>query len=112
MSVRPAHEPSRVFRQPQRLWDDPALHTSALGCRGCKDFGICGGLHTEAGIFLDCHDLCTCSDQSKCDMVCRFNPSHFVARMREIDGFELGTLPRLEELPPPNLPPEIGRAHV
>src|SRR3546814_19172578 len=44
-------------------------------------------------------------------MVCRFNPSHFVARMREIDGFELGTLPRLEELPPPNLPPVVQFIH-
>lgn len=111
MSVRPAYEPSRIFRQPQRLWDDPAVHTPALGCRGCKDFGVCGGLHTEAGIFLDCHDLCTCSDKSKCDMVCRFNPTHFVARMREIDGLDLGTLPRLEELPLPSLPPVVPLIH-
>ncbi|WP_157628291.1 DUF4417 domain-containing protein [Ensifer sp. BR816] len=111
MSVRPAHEPSRVFRQPQQLWDDPAVHAPALGCRGCRDFGVCGGLHTEAGIFLDCHDLCTCSDKSKCDMVCRFNPAHFVARMREIDGFELSKLPRFEELPVPSLPPVVPFIH-
>ncbi len=104
MSTRPAHEPSRTFRQPQRLWDDPTVHTPALGCRDCKDFGICGGLHTEAGVFLDCRDLCTCKDKSKCDMVCRFNPSHFIARVREIDGFEFGDVSHLAELPLPALP--------
>ena len=111
MSIRPAHEPSRIFPQPQRLWDNPAVHTPALGCRNCKDFGTCGGLHTEAGVFLDCHDLCTCADKSKCDMVCRFNPSHFVARMREIDGFEFDNIPRFKELPLPNMPLVVPLIH-
>ncbi|MDX1170676.1 DUF4417 domain-containing protein [Sinorhizobium medicae] len=44
-------------------------------------------------------------------MVCRFNPAHFVARMREIDGFELGTLARVQELPLPSLPPVVPFIH-
>ena len=81
MNRRPAHEPSRQFRQPQRLWDDATRHAPSLGCPTCLERDRCGGVHTDAGI-LDCRDLCTCADKSKCDMVCRFNPGLFVARMQ------------------------------
>jgi hypothetical protein len=59
MNRRPAHEPSRQFRQPQRLWDDATRHAPSLGCSNCLDRDRCGGVHTDAGI-LDCRDLCTC----------------------------------------------------
>lgn len=85
MNRRPSHEPSRHFPQPQRLWDDATQHAPSLGCPTCLERDRCGGVHTDAGI-LDCRDLCSCQDKTKCDMVCRFNPRLFVARMREVGG--------------------------
>ena len=93
MKARPLNEPSRPFPHPQRLWDDPARHAPSLGCSTCLDFARCGGVHTDAGV-LDCRVLCSCRDKTKCDMVCRFNPQVFVARMREVGGVELNTAPR------------------
>lgn len=102
MSRRPSHEPSRHFPQPQRLWDDATRHASSLGCPTCLERDHCGGVHTAAGI-LDCGDLCSCEDKTRCDMVCRFNPRLFVARMREVGGFGFETAPRA----PANSVPEI-----
>ena len=93
MNVRPPHEPTRQFKEPQKLWDDPSRHAQSLGCPTCLEHDRCGGVHTDAGV-LDCRDLCTCADKSKCDMVCRFNPSLFVARMREVGGLALDAAPR------------------
>jgi hypothetical protein len=93
MNRRPSHEPSRQFPQPQRLWDDSTRHAPSLGCPTCLERDRCGGVHTDAGI-LDCRDLCSCKDKSKCDMVCRFNPSLFVARMREVGGLGFENAPR------------------
>jgi hypothetical protein len=93
MNRRPAHEPSRQFRQPQRLRDDATRHAPSLGCPTCLERDRCGGVHTDAGI-LDCRDLCTCADEPKCDMVCRFNPGLFVARMREVGGLGFENAPR------------------
>ena len=93
MNDRSPHEPSRQFQKPQKLWDDPSRHSQALGCPTCLERDRCGGVHTDAGI-LDCRDLCTCADKSKCDMVCRFNPSLFVARMREVGGLDFDAAPR------------------
>lgn len=103
MNLRPAHEPSRQFRQPQRLWDDATQHAPSLGCSICLDRDHCGGVHTDAGI-LDCHDLCTCADKTKCDMVCRFNPGLFVARMREVGGLGFDNAPRTSTNGVPQLP--------
>jgi hypothetical protein len=103
MNRRPAHEPSRQFRQPQRLWDDATRHALSLGCSDCLERDRCGGVHTDAGI-LDCQDLCTCADKSKCDMVCRFNPRLFVARMREVGGLGFDNAPRTRANGVPNLP--------
>jgi hypothetical protein len=102
MNRRPAHEPSQQYRQPQRLWDDATRHMPSLGCPTCLERDRCGGVHTDAGI-LDCRDLCTCTDKNKCDMVCRFNPSVFVARMREVKGLGFDNAPRT----PANGMPEI-----
>ena len=103
MNGRPPHEPSRQFQQPQRLWDDPSRHSQSLGCPTCLERDRCGGVHTDAGI-LDCHDLCTCADKSKCDMVCRFNPSLFVARMREVGGLDFDNAPRASANGVPAMP--------
>ena len=103
MNARPPHEPSRQFLEPQSLWDDPSRHTQSLGCSNCLERDRCGGVHTDAGIF-DCRDLCTCADKSKCDMVCRFNPSLFVARMREVRGLDFDTVPRTSANGVPTMP--------
>lgn len=103
MNRRPAHEPSRQFRQPQRLWDDSMRHAPSLGCPTCLERGRCGGIHTDVGI-LDCRDLCTCADKTKCDMVCRFNPGLFVARMREVGGLGFDNAPRTNLNGAPQMP--------
>ncbi len=103
MNRRPPHEPSRQFQQPQRLWDDAAHHVMSLGCSTCLERHHCGGVHTDAGV-LDCQDLCSCADKSKCDMVCRFNPSKYVARMREIKGLGFENAPRTTANGMPEVP--------
>ncbi len=106
MNERPPNEPSRRFPQPQRLWDDHTHHPPSLGCSTCLEFGRCGGVHTDAGV-LDCRDLCSCSDKSRCDMVCRFNPRVFVARMREVGGLSFETVQRVPARGVPDLPPVV-----
>ena len=103
MNRRPAHEPSRQFRQPERLWDDATRHAPSLGCPTCLERDRCGGVHTDARI-LDCGDLCTCADRTKCDMVCRFNPGQFVARMQEVGGLNFNNAPRTSANGVPTLP--------
>lgn len=103
MSKRPPNEPSRHFPQPKRLWDDDTRHSPSLGCPTCLEFARCGGVHTDAGV-LDCRDLCSCRDKSQCDMVCRFNPRVFVARMREVGGLSFDTAPRVPARGVPQLP--------
>lgn len=103
MNSRPPHEPSRHFPHPQRLWDDATRHAKSLGCPSCLDRDHCGGVHTDAGV-VDCHDLCSCKDKKKCDMVCRFNPSHFVARMREVGGLGFANAPRVPARGMPDIP--------
>lgn len=106
-------EPTRRFSHPERLLDDPLLNTQALGCRGCPDEGVCGRVHTEAGIF-DCRDFCSCADPALCDMVCRRKPLAFYHRYQEVRGFGLGNVPRSTELPVPELPdtiPFVGDKH-
>jgi hypothetical protein len=103
MNKRPPNEPSRRFPHPQRLWDDHKSHASSLGCPTCLEFGRCGGVHTDAGV-LDCRDLCSCRDKSRCDMVCRFNPRVFVARMREVGGLSFDSAPRVPVRGVPDLP--------
>jgi Domain of unknown function (DUF4417) len=103
MNRRPPNEPSRKFAKPNRLWNDSTVHPMSLGCVGCLERNRCGGVHTDAGV-LDCKDLCTCLDKSTCDMVCRFNPSQFVRRMREIGGSSFDNVPRMHPLAVQNLP--------
>lgn len=103
MNQRPPHEPSRHFPHPQRLWDDPIRHTLALGCPTCLDRELCGGVHTDAGV-MDCRDLCSCQDKTKCDMVCRFNPRLFAERMCEVDGLSFDKVGRVPARGIPSLP--------
>lgn len=106
MSQRPAHEPINPFRPAQRLLDEAVKNPPALGCLTCPDYGVCGGLHVEAGVF-DCTDLCACADPAKCDMVCRSKPDHFFDRYQEVRGFSLDTIQRVCAQPVPALPAVI-----
>ncbi len=106
MLMRPTHEPAGPYRPAQRLLDDAVKNPSALGCLTCPDYGDCGGLHIEAGVF-DCAGLCACADPAKCDMVCRNKPEQFVDRYQEVGGFDLGSVPRVAARPTPILPPVI-----
>jgi hypothetical protein len=113
MLPRPAHEPSTANARAQRLLDDAAKFTPALGCQVCPDFGACGGLHVETGLF-DCNDLCTCKDKAACDMVCRNKPEAFFDRFQEVGGFDLSSVPRVAARPIPALPtvvPLIGHKY-
>jgi hypothetical protein len=103
MNERPSNEPSLYFPHPQRLWDDDIRHAPSLGYPTCLEFNRCGGVHTDAGV-LDCRDLCSCRDKSRCDMVCRFNQRLFVARMREVGGLSFDTAPRVPPRGVPALP--------
>jgi len=67
----------------------------------CPERDMCGGLHIAASVF-SCLDHC-CGHPEACDAVCRNNPD-YVNRVREIDGFDLQTIPRVTPLPSPRLP--------
>ncbi len=86
---------------PRRLWHDPELDIDALGCRACPDFDLCGGLRPHIP-FFDCLQFC-CGNPQDCDRVCRNNP-HFVDRVREVDTFDLNTVPRAPLLTSPDIP--------
>lgn len=103
MNVCPEIKPVRIFRQPNKLWDDPTQHPTSLGCRKCPEYARCGGLHTDAGVF-DCNDLCICTDKSKCDLICRSKPFHFVQRVREIGGLGLDSVAHTTGITAPPLP--------
>lgn len=106
MSRYAPQEPTRDFKPSHRLHDDAARHAPSLGCAACPDFAVCGGLHTEAGVF-DCHDFCSCADREACDMVCRNKPDTFFERYLEVGGFELESTPRVAAVTAPGLPPVI-----
>jgi hypothetical protein len=94
----------RHVRREQRLWHDATQHSSLLGCMNCPERTICGGLHIAASVF-SCLDHC-CGHPESCDTVCRHNPD-YVDRIREIDGFDLTTIPQVTPLPAPFLPKVI-----
>jgi hypothetical protein len=95
---------NRRLRREQRLWHAGTQHSSLLGCMNCPERTICGGLHIAASVF-SCLDHC-CGHPESCDTVCRNNPD-YVDRIREIDGFDLKTIPQLTPLPAPLLPKVI-----
>jgi hypothetical protein len=89
---------------PERvLWYNRDL-PQQLGCAGCPDLVVCGGLRVEAPI-LDCHQLCSCARSGKrCFGVCRRDPVMFVARVNEVKGFGFENVPRSQSLPTRPLP--------
>jgi hypothetical protein len=90
----------------RKLRHDSLLHQPSLGCAGCAERKLCGGLAIEADVW-SCLSFC-CNDPGKCDHVCRNNPD-YAFRVQEIGGFEL-KLPQAPLLQAPVLPlvvPEI-----
>jgi hypothetical protein len=87
----------------RKLRHDGALHEVPLGCTGCRERPICGGLAVEADIW-NCLSLC-CGTPDSCDRVCRNSPE-FAFRVHEIGGFAL-SLPSAPSLMPPILPTVI-----
>lgn len=88
--------------KPRRFFDDLDRNSLALGCTSCPYLGVCGGLHVDSGAF-DCLDYC-CQRRKTCDGICVKNPNRFVARTREIGGFEFDDIPRGRKLARPPLP--------
>ena len=96
---------SRNARRDQKLWNDSVRRTPSLGCTGCLDRVVCGGLRVEQALF-DCLQFC-CGNKRDCDAVCRNNPKKFTERVREIGGFGLDNVPRSAHLGAIALPPIV-----
>jgi len=100
-------EGEQPLRAPERmLRHDDLLYQVPLGCAGCRDRPLCGGLAVEADLW-NCLSLC-CGTPNTCDRVCRNNPK-FAARVHEIGGFGLSLAPA-PDLPMRTLPsiiPEV-----
>lgn len=77
------------------LCDDQTTGHLALGCPACPEFSVCGGLRTASG-FLSCDELCLCKDNSPCNYVCRKRPANYFRRFKEVNSFELSTIPRVQ----------------
>ncbi|WP_456712328.1 hypothetical protein [Bradyrhizobium sp. USDA 4353] len=78
----------------------------SMGCAGCAERPLCGGLSIEAAVW-SCLSFC-CGEPDKCDRVCRTNPD-YASRVHEVGGFKL-ELPQAPLLSAPALPlvvPEI-----
>lgn len=91
-------------RKARVLWQDERRHTPSLGCRGCPEFGVCGGLRVAARLF-SCLDLCRCAPGAcSTGSVCRRSPASFAERFREVGGFDLENLPRIAPVAAPELP--------
>lgn len=75
----------------------------SLGCLGCSELELCGGLQTSHAAF-DCKDHCECLDASACNYVCPKNPIVFVNRRVELSGYELGSIQRVVAPPTSALP--------
>jgi hypothetical protein len=85
-----------------RYYHDPRQSIS-LGCSDCDEKQVCGGLQVSSS-FLDCMDLCRCTETSRCSYVCPAHPERFVSRVWEIGGFDLASIPRTQRAPLPQLP--------
>ena len=74
----PPHVTNPPYLTP-RLWNDSGLFTPSLGCAGCMDKRICGGLSVATALY-DCLSFC-CQNPADCDTVCRKKPDEFAARV-------------------------------
>lgn len=91
-----------THRQNASLYHN-AYQPLSLGCLGCKELGVCGGLHTRESLF-DCLSFCRCSDRSNCQYVCPRKLDDFVNRTLEVGDFGFENIPRIESFSSPKLP--------
>lgn len=77
-----------------------------LGCGNCIDRAVCGGLHLRntGSLLVSCMSYCTCEDIAKCDIVCPRKTEDYVERHREVDGWDLTTIPTARTVEMPRLP--------
>ena len=77
-----------------------------LGCGNCIDRVVCGGLHLRntGSLLVSCMSYCTCEDIAKCDIVCPRKTEDYVERHREVDGWDLTTIPAARTVELPRLP--------
>ena len=69
------------------FWYDDK-HELSTGCATCPDLALCGGLRIETQP-ENCMCFCQSNSPERCKTVCKCNTKHFVARLREVDGWEL-----------------------
>lgn len=91
-----------TYRQNESLYHD-ARQPLSLGCTGCPEFGLCGGLHIVEGLF-DCRSFCKCPDPDECSYVCPRNLEKFINYAQEVYGYSLDNTPRCAVIAPPTLP--------
>lgn len=89
-------------RREKALFHD-AFQPMSLGCLGCPEKEVCGGLQATAGLF-DCMLFCQCEEGVDCQYVCPHKTEHFVNSIHEIGGFDFGNVPRSNILPMTDLP--------
>jgi hypothetical protein len=103
---RPQEQPATLtLRRQRRRWDEGHVVPMALGCVGCPDLGTCGGIRKKQHAF-SCLDDC-CGKPDTCDGMCPNKPLGFLDRMREVNGLELGNIPRAVPCAAPVLPAYI-----
>lgn len=101
--TRPNEQPETPsLRRQRRRWDEGDALPMAIGCVGCADLAICGGLHKKQHAY-SCLDDC-CGKPETCDGMCPRNPVGFLERMREINGLQLDNLPNVAPCPAGPLP--------
>lgn len=83
-------------------WNKESL-TPCFGCLSCRDLPLCGGLRIERAA-MSCLDFCRCEDPNACDKPCPRNTRMFVGRLLEVQGYELGNVPRVPAIEAQRLP--------
>lgn len=80
---------------------------TALGCQNCAELPLCGGLSVRAPLF-NCFDLCDCADPKRCPYLCpKRTMREVVLARREVEGFDLCTLPQVKAVPARPLPVHV-----
>jgi hypothetical protein len=65
----------------------------SFGCNSCYLLSVCGGLRVKGAAF-DCQRFCC--HKPDCQIVCFNSPANYAERLKEVDGFNLNTIPKCE----------------
>jgi hypothetical protein len=84
------------------FWD---RQTNALpfGCASCAELSRCGGIRMDAAAWNCLDRFCVCTDPNVCSTVCPRSPASFVARVREVNGFNLLNIASAQRIAVPRL---------